>query len=282
MNAITQGGDLSVVTPEEVMGCVPVVVNPQDSLDRVLKTMVDYKLSRVPVVHARHLIGTVSRADVLHYAIAPETSRARTLPVCYWCEQVRDVRDVEVWCELPYFFLKHQFGCEGVSLAPTYCPRCLKLVKMVMDGHENKVPSQPNSKGGRKQILVVDDEQAITVFLQDALQVLGFEVVIAHNGRNGLQILERMKVDGVLLDMDMPIMDGRTMLDELRWRGYAMPVIVMSGGTDEPTLRACIQEGAQDFLMKPFDIRPLQKVCQRVFEGRNEHSPAVSQLSPVS
>ncbi|GJL61594.1 MAG: hypothetical protein NPIRA04_02480 [Nitrospirales bacterium] len=131
----------------------------------------------------------------------------------------------------------------------------------------------------KQRILIVDDEPVNTRFLESALGFLGFDVVIAHNGREGLEILTHMIVDGVLLDVNMPIMDGRTMLDELRWKGYTMPVIVMSGRIDESTMRLFLQEGAQAFLIKPFDIKPLQNICQRIFEDNQEQQMSSSQLS---
>jgi FixJ family two-component response regulator len=56
------------------------------------------------------------------------------------------------------------------------------------------------------------------------------------------------------------------MLDELRWLGYPTPVLMMSGGSDESTLRQLAKEGAQGFLTKPFSLLALQKLCARVFE----------------
>ena len=57
-------------------------------------------------------------------------------------------------------------------------------------------------------ILVVDDDPSVLEMLHDALDLWGFDVFLAKNGREGLNILARQKVDGILLDMDMPVMDG--------------------------------------------------------------------------
>jgi FixJ family two-component response regulator len=65
-------------------------------------------------------------------------------------------------------------------------------------------------------------------------------------------------------------MDGRTMLDELRWLGYQMPVLAMSGGLDIPALRQLLNEGAQGFFLKPFTLQSLKQSCQQIFKkGRN-------------
>ena len=86
-------------------------------------------------------------------------------------------------------------------------------------------------------ILIVDDDPSVLDMLHDALDLWGFDVFLAKNGREGLNVLARQKVDGILLDMDMPVMDGLTMLDELRWLGYPMPVVIMSGAVKVPSQR---------------------------------------------
>ena len=117
-------------------------------------------------------------------------------------------------------------------------------------------------------ILVVDDDPSVSEILHDALSLWGYDVVLASNGREGLNVLASQKVDGILLDMDMSVMGGETMLDELRWLGYQTPVVVMSGG-DVPTLKRLVKEGAQAFAIKPFSLSSLQKLCATVFENQD-------------
>jgi CheY-like chemotaxis protein len=113
-------------------------------------------------------------------------------------------------------------------------------------------------------ILVVDDDAAVAGMLRDALTSWGYDVVLASNGREGLHALGKQHLDGILLDINMPVMGGETMLDELRWLGYQTPVVVISGG-DVPTLRRLVKEGAQAFAIKPFLLPSLKKLCERVF-----------------
>ena len=94
---------------------------------------------------------------------------------------------------------------------------------------------------------------------------------MARNGREGLDVVANHAIDGILLDMHMPVMDGRTMLDELRWLGYQMPVLVMSGGLDLPALRQLLNEGAQGFFLKPLNLKSLKQSCQQIF-GMDESS----------
>ena len=121
------------------------------------------------------------------------------------------------------------------------------------------------SPQSHKIIMVVDDDPAIIEVLQEILRELGFHVVSASDGRKGLKILDTVSLDGVLLDFDMPIMDGPTMLDERRWRGHHMPVLVMTGGYDQPFLHNLVNEGAQGYFIKPFAVEQITRQCQRLF-----------------
>jgi len=113
---------------------------------------------------------------------------------------------------------------------------------------------------------VVDDDPSVAGMLGAVLQEWGYDALMATNGREGMDIVSRRSVNGILLDMHMPIMDGRTMLDELRWSGHQMPVLMMSGGSDERVLRQLLQEGAQGFCLKPFHLTSLKQACQQVFK----------------
>ena len=127
-------------------------------------------------------------------------------------------------------------------------------------------------------ILVVDDDPSVLEMLHDALDLWGFDVFLAKNGREGLHVLATQKVDGILVDMDMPVMDGMTMLDELRWLGYPTPVVIMSGGVKRMNQRQLVEEGAQAFMSKPFSLSFLREVCTTIFakecvDGRSaDHS----------
>ena len=115
-------------------------------------------------------------------------------------------------------------------------------------------------------ILVVDDDPSVLEMLHDALDLWGFDVFLAKNGREGLNVLARQKVNGILLDADMPVMDGLTMLDELRCLGFSIPVVMMSGDVKESALRQLVKEGAQGFVSKPVSLSCLREVCATIFE----------------
>ncbi|WNZ61950.1 response regulator [Myxococcus sp. MxC21-1] len=103
-----------------------------------------------------------------------------------------------------------------------------------------------------KRLLIVDDELAIVEALQDILSVEGYDVDTAFNGAEGLHRMADAKPDLVLLDLMMPVMDGREMLRRMReddgLRG--IPVVVMSAGRISEEER----RSSARFLAKPFEL----------------------------
>ncbi len=100
-------------------------------------------------------------------------------------------------------------------------------------------------------LLIVGNESAVVGLLKEALQGWGYDVIVAGNGWEALVVAVSRSVDGMLVALHMPIMDGRTMLSELRWLGHQMPVLMMSGESDERILPQLLMEGAQGFFSKP-------------------------------
>jgi two-component system response regulator QseB len=128
-------------------------------------------------------------------------------------------------------------------------------------------------------LLVVEDERDISLMLQDRLNFLGFYVTLARNGAEGMARLDVTAVDGILLDIQMPVMDGLTMLKYLRERFPNIPVIVMSAELNKDKLAQAIEQGANDYLLKPIDVDLLSKKCSLIFSSyvsQGEMKPAES------
>ena len=101
------------------------------------------------------------------------------------------------------------------------------------------------------RILVVEDEyfsQCIIKFLMDQRQI-----ILAENGRNALDLLKLNTFDLILMDLDMPVMDGYTTIEMIRNElGITIPIIIVSGSTDHIALEKALKAGANDFLAKPY------------------------------
>jgi len=104
----------------------------------------------------------------------------------------------------------------------------------------------------QRHILVIDDEENLRHMLTAMLRKQGFAVDVAASGREALQRLAAQVYDFILCDIRMPEMDGHAFLQQAVARGVTAPIIMMTayGGVD--TAVACMQEGAYDFISKPF------------------------------
>ncbi len=103
------------------------------------------------------------------------------------------------------------------------------------------------------------------MFLQDRLETLGFETGTASQGEEGLKVLDTEPISGILLDLEMPVMDGLTVLSHLQVRFQNIPVIVMSADPTQSTMVEAIKKGACDYLLKPFSLEILRHKCHRLF-----------------
>jgi EAL domain-containing protein (putative c-di-GMP-specific phosphodiesterase class I) len=120
--------------------------------------------------------------------------------------------------------------------------------------------SRHGAAGGR-HVLVADDEPAIVEMIRDILEDYGFRVVTAANGSEALRLVEEAEPEVVLLDMNMPVLDGEGFIAALRERGIPTPIVVMTAGTS--ARRWAAQLGADAYLSKPFELASLVDVTKR-------------------
>lgn len=102
--------------------------------------------------------------------------------------------------------------------------------------------------------LVVDDSTALRLYLRKILVPLGFEVVEARDGGEGLQRIREQSVDLVLLDWNMPVMNGLELLQHIRSEpGVGSPCVMMvTSENDLQEVAQALETGANEYVMKPF------------------------------
>lgn len=129
-----------------------------------------------------------------------------------------------------------------------------------------EVPGSPPEVSAKESILVIDDEQEILSSLQLVLQNAGFQVSTTAYGEEALQILSKHSFDLILCDLQMPQMDGLSFLRKLQSSDPGHSVIVMSAhGTDSTAIEA-IQNGAYDYISKPFRGQELILIVRKALE----------------
>ena len=113
------------------------------------------------------------------------------------------------------------------------------------------------------RVLLVEDTPDIAVWLATALRQAGLEVSHAADGHAALQALEPGHgLDLVLLDLQLPGVDGLSVLEALRQRGDDVPVLVLTARASVPDRVLGLQLGADDYLTKPFDLAELEARIQ--------------------
>ncbi len=123
------------------------------------------------------------------------------------------------------------------------------------------------------KVLIVDDEPDILAGLEDALAHEGYEVMMAHNGKEGLTLAIETAPDLIILDVMMPGMDGYQVLSALRKRGVGIPVIMLTASSGEADKVRGLDTGADDYVTKPFSRRELLariKAVRRRHAGEKE------------
>jgi DNA-binding response OmpR family regulator len=132
--------------------------------------------------------------------------------------------------------------------------------------------SQDNSP----RILLVDDEAAITANLAPFLERVGFVVSTAGDGTQALQNISRAKPDLVVLDVLMPKMDGRQVLRHLRQAGDWTPIILLTQVGEASERAMALEEGADDYINKPFDPRELVARIRSVLRRARPGQPPLA------
>jgi DNA-binding response OmpR family regulator len=124
----------------------------------------------------------------------------------------------------------------------------------------NDVP--PNGIG-RRLALIADEDPSVLWLLRRAL-VDDFDLAVAENGLRAVELAGTARPDVILLDLGMPVLDGFGACRQIRAAFPRIPIVIVSGQTDEESVRAAFEAGATDYLTKPFtpsQLRARLRAC---------------------
>jgi DNA-binding response OmpR family regulator len=129
--------------------------------------------------------------------------------------------------------------------------------------------SKSKEKDVQGKILIVDDEPDLVDTIRYRLEFSGYEVLIAENGKEGLEKAESEKPDIILLDYGMPVMDGHEMLVRLRNHPdlKEMAVIMVTASSEAQDIEKTCSWGITDYIIKPFDFAVLLDKVASVLDG---------------
>src|SRR5258707_869515 len=124
-------------------------------------------------------------------------------------------------------------------------------------GARAAVPSparQATASGGRPRVLVVDDESTIRDLLSKTLALAEYDVDLAPDGRTALERLRIIPYDLLITDLKMPGVDGLTVIREARRLKADLPVIIITGFSNEASAIEAVNLGVSGYLTKPFRV----------------------------
>jgi two-component system KDP operon response regulator KdpE len=122
------------------------------------------------------------------------------------------------------------------------------------------------------KILLIDDEPQIQKFLRISLSSQQFEVLSAENGHKGIAMALEQHPDLVILDLGLPDLDGKHVLQRLIGE-TRIPVVVLSVRANETEKVACLNMGAHDYVVKPFSVNELLARIRRTLALRGPSQP---------
>ncbi|UCD80589.1 MAG: response regulator [Desulfobacterales bacterium] len=120
----------------------------------------------------------------------------------------------------------------------------------------------------KETILFVDDEESILKVVTEYFERQGYRIFTAGNGVEAMQIIKNEKVDCCFTDINMPVMNGLDLAENIRLHDNTMPVIVMTGYPSLENTIQTIKNGVVDFLIKPVNLKQMELCMQRVLRQR--------------
>ncbi|HRX78413.1 MAG TPA: response regulator [Pirellulaceae bacterium] len=155
-----------------------------------------------------------------------------------------------------------------------------------VDPQTAKPSARPDASAVKQlecRVLVVDDRRDVRYLAQHFLEEAGASVKTANDGLEALEkvVVESDAFDVVLLDMQMPKLDGYQCAAQLRARGFSKPIIALTANAMQGDREKCLRAGCDDYVAKPIDGRTLVATVARYAIPKNDSSPTSQTLSTI-
>ncbi len=152
----------------------------------------------------------------------------------------------------------------GVEVSNTPTTESYNALTCISDDTESTA-RQTNGKRMSGRILVAEDSAANQALIRALLNRMGFSVVIAENGRETLEWLEKENFDLVFMDMQMPVMNGYDATRHIRQKGLTLPVVALTAHAMKGDDQKCFDAGCDDYLSKPIHRDKLRTLLEKYF-----------------
>lgn len=133
-------------------------------------------------------------------------------------------------------------------------------------------------------IMVIDDEAGVRELLADALKLAGFETVSAADAMVAQTMLRTIKPDLLIVDINMPLMDGFEFIERIRGNGDDTPALMLSARGDRADITRGLTLGADDYVTKPFGLEELVLRVRAILRRSQftEALPTVLAVGPIT
>jgi CheY-like chemotaxis protein len=275
---------------KDIMTTKVMTLDPDDTVSHALRLLVEHKSRGLPVVdEAGDFVGTLSEIDLLELAGEPHAEKNRVGD--YMSTEIHKVGEETDWGEvadvlrslhLPQVFVTHNEKLVGfISQHDMLCS--IERDRMPTEEVSPEVITPDIELDCR--VLVVEDGRANARFLSHVLKRSGADVTLAENGQAAVDMyrtsmmqtenaVEEDTFDVIVMDMQMPVMDGCEATRRLREEGYKGKIIAVTARNEEYDRQKCLDAGCDDYATKPIDKDTLLRLVTENIQ--KEDSMAVS------
>ncbi|GAB3925643.1 response regulator [Larkinella terrae] len=128
------------------------------------------------------------------------------------------------------------------------------------------------------RVLIVEDNLINQTFLSTLLRKYGVPSIVVNNGLEAVNFLKTQSVDLILMDIQMPVMDGLTATRQIRTQlGLTVPVVAVTSNPEYEARPRCREAGMDDFLSKPIQKKQLEAILERFLPPKEEKPPVIDQ-----
>jgi signal transduction histidine kinase/CheY-like chemotaxis protein len=160
-----------------------------------------------------------------------------------------------------------KLGIDYYLIEPFETKEVIDILDENYPGIEDRKVLEPmiNALPDALSILLAEDNLINQKVAQSIFKNIGYEIEIARNGAEAVEMLQKQKFDVIFMDLLMPEMDGYQAAERIREAGYTLPIVAMSADETDETRKAAFEAGMNDYLMKPARVESIKKLLIKLF-----------------
>ena len=160
-----------------------------------------------------------------------------------------------------------KLGIDYYLIEPFETKEVFDILSENYPGIEDRKSLEPmiNALPSELCILIAEDNLINQKVAQSIFKNIGYEIELAKNGREAVEMMEKNKYDVVFMDLLMPEVDGYQATQQIRQAGYTLPIIAMSAAEDDKTRAAAFKAGMDDYVMKPARVESIKQLLIKLF-----------------